>query len=260
MSRQPKQTPIEQRRGQIEKELEKLRLPKNQKTRRDFKSDENYENWKERQGVKFLQLNEELIILDNPTEYNEIPLAIAATELGVTLNEMLAIVNEELVETSSDGEYRAGARITREELARAIEIGADELVRISEQSVEEVFEDGLRHLRERNVDAAEKVLERIYSFDYRSYYPYSIAYSTALELLKGDYDSISFRFITSYEDTELAAILGALRCAVDVIDPVDHLASVVREQILAVADGKKQKPFDQTYSSYESTEFFFTDG
>lgn len=98
MSRQPKQTPIEQRRGQIEKELEKLRLPKNQKTRRDFKSDENYENWKERQGVKFLQLNEELIILDNPTEYNEIPLAIAATELGVTLNEMLAIVNEELVD------------------------------------------------------------------------------------------------------------------------------------------------------------------
>ncbi len=68
MSRTPKQTPIEQRRSQIEKELEKLRLPKNQKTRRDFKSDENFENWKERQGIKFFQLNEELIILDNPAK------------------------------------------------------------------------------------------------------------------------------------------------------------------------------------------------
>lgn len=256
MSRTPKQTPIEQRRSQIEKELEKLRLPKNQKTRRDFKSDENFENWKERQGVKFFELNEEFIILDNPTEYNEIPLAIAATELGVTLNEMLQIVNEELVETSFDGEYRAGGLITREELARAIEIGAEELVRIAEQSVEEVFEDGLQHLREGAVEAAEKVLERIYSFDYRSYLSYSIAYSTALELVKGDYSSISFRFITDYEDTELAAILGALRRAVEVITPADHLAAVVCEQILAVAEGKKKTPFDQTYSSWKSTEYF----
>lgn len=256
MSRTPKQTPIEQRRSQIEKELENLRLPKNQKTRKNFKSDENFENWKERQGVKFLQLNEELTILDNPTEYNEIPLAISATELGITLNEMLRIVSEELVETSFVGEYKAGAQMTREELARAIEIGAEELVRIAEQSVEEVFEDGLQHLREGNVEAGEKVLERIYGFDYRSYFPYSIAYSTALELVKGDYSSISFRFISSYHDTELAAILGALRRAVEIINPADHLAAVVREQILAVAEGKKKTPFDQTYSSWKGSEYF----
>lgn len=256
MSRTPKQTPIEQRRSQIEKELEKLRLLKNQKTRKDFKSDENFENWKERQGVKFFELNEELIILSSPTEYNEIPLAIAATELGVTLNEMLQIVNEELIETSFDGEYRAGARINRDELARAVEVGADELVRIAEQPVEEVFEDGLQHLRDINVEAAEKVLERIYSFDYRSYFPYSIAYSTALDLAQGDYSSISFGFINSYHDSDLAAILGALRRAVEIINPGDHIAAVVREQILAVAEGKKKTPFDQSYSSWGGTEFF----
>lgn len=241
MSRTPKQTPIEQRRGQIEKELEKLQLPKNQKTRRDFKSDENFENWKERQNAKVFQLNEELTILNSPTEYNEIPLSIAATELGVTLNEMSQIVREELVETSFSGEYRTGARITREELARAIEIGAEELVRIAEQSVEEVFADGLQHLRAGDVEAAEKALERIYSFDYRSGFPYWISYNTALELVKGDYSCISFRFLTSYEDTELAAILTALRRAVEVINPTDHLAAVVREQILAVAEGKKRR-------------------
>lgn len=256
MSRTPKQTPIEQRRSQIEKELEKLRLPKNQKTRRDFKSDENFENWKERQGVKFFELNEELIILSSPTEYNEIPLAIAAAELGVTLNEMLRIVNEQLVETSFDGEYRAGARITREELARAIEIGADELVRIAEQSAEEIFEDGLQFLCDGNVEEAEKVLERIYKFDYSVRYQYSIAYSTALELVQGDYGSISFRFISSYHDTELAAILDALRRAVENINPADHLAAVVREQILAVTEGKKETPFDQSYSSWRHRVLF----
>lgn len=256
MSRTPKQTPIEQRRGQIERELERLRLPKNQKTPKDFKSADGFENWQTKQGVKFLELNEELIILDNPTDYNEIPLAIAAMELGVTLNEMLQIISEELIETSFYGEYRAGARITREELARAIEIGADELVRVAEQPVEEVFEEGLQFLRDGNVEAAEKVLERIYKFDYSGRFQYSIAYSTALELLQGDYTSISFRFIISYSDTELPAILEALQRAVEVIKPVNHLAAVVREQILAVAEGKKETPFDRTYSGYESTEYF----
>ena len=190
MSRISKQTPIEQRRGQIEKELEKLRLPKNQKTRRDFKSDENFENWKERQGIKFLQLNEELIIFDNPTEYNEIPLAIAATELGVTLNEISEIVREELIETSFDGEYRAGARITREELARAIEIGASELVRIAQQSAEEIFEEAVQFLHDGNLEAAEKSFERIESFDYRSSSKYYIACEIGIILLRGDYGEL----------------------------------------------------------------------
>lgn len=175
MGRASKQTPIEQRRGQIERELEKLRLPKNQKTRKDFKSDENFENWQKKQGEKFFELNEELIILDNPAEYNEIPLAVAAMELGVTLNEMMSIVSEDLVETSSSGAYQAGARITREELARAIEIGAEELVRIAEQSIEEIFEDAIKFIHAGNLEVAEKAYERIEKFDFRTNIHYSIA-------------------------------------------------------------------------------------
>lgn len=257
MSRTPKQTPVEQRRGQIEKELEKLRLPKNQKTRRDFKSDENFENWKERQGVKFFELNEEVIILDNPIDYNEIPLAIAATELGVTLNEMLGIVREELIKVSFDGEYRAGARISREELARAIEIGADELVRIAEQSVEEIFEEAVKLLHAGNLEAAERAYERIEKFGYSSH-QYSIPCGIGLELLRGDFDALShsFWFVDSYDEISLAGILGNLRRAVEGIKPTDHLTAIVLEQILAVADGKKQTPFDRSYSSWSGSEYF----
>lgn len=110
MNSKIKKTPVEQRRGQIEKEIEKLQLPKNQKTRRDFKSDEAFEIWKERLKTKIQELNEELIILDNPYEYNEVPIALAAEELGVTLDDMQAFVREELIATSFNGEYRAGAR------------------------------------------------------------------------------------------------------------------------------------------------------
>lgn len=257
MSRTPKQTPVEQRRGQIEKELEKLRLPKNQKVRRDFKSDENFGNWKERQRVKLLQLNEELIILDDPTEYNEIPLAIAAAELGVTLNEMLEIIGEELVATSFDGEYKAGARITREELARAIEIGSTELLRIAQQSVEEIFEEAVQFLHAGNVEAAERASQRIEKFGY-STHAYSIPCEIGLHLVRGEYDDLrhSFDFTKYYEDAELVAVLQNLRRVVEGIKPINYLAQVMQEQILAVAEGKKQAPFDRTYSSYESSEYF----
>lgn len=253
-----KQSPIEQRRTQIEKELEKLRLPKNQKIRKDFASDENFENWKKKQGEKFFELNEELIILNNPAEYNEIPLAVAAEELEVTLNEMLSIVHEELIETSFDGFYKAGDRITREELARAIEIGAGELVRISEQTIEEIFDEIVKATQNRNIDAVEKAYERIHKFDYRVSLHYSIVCGIALHILKREFDSLqrSFWFIDSFEPLELAAILDKLRKVIEVVNPTDHLEAVVCEQILAVVNGSKNSPFDFSYFSYRSSEYF----
>jgi hypothetical protein len=258
MGRTSKQTPIEQRREQIERELEKLRLPKNQKTRKDFKSDENFENWQKKQGEKFFELNEELIILNNPSEYNEIPLAVAATELGVTLYEIISIVSEDLVETSFYGVYQAGARITREELARVIEIGAKELVRIAEQSIEEIFEDAIKFIHTGNLEAAEKTYERIEKFGYRTNLHYSLVCRIGIELIKKDYDDLkrSFWFVDSFDTIELASILEKLRRVVEGIKPTDHLGAVVCEQILAVADGKKLSPFDYGYFSSGGTEFF----
>jgi SHS2 domain-containing protein len=258
MSRKPKYTPIEQRRLQIEKEIERLKLPKNKRTRHDFKSDEAFENWRERQERKLHELNEELIILDNPTEYNEIPLAIAATELGMTLNDMLQIVSEDLVEKSFDGEFPAGDRITRDELARVIEIGADELLRIANQSVEEIFEEAVQALHNGNVEAAEHAYNRIQRFEYERSYLYWNACSIGLHLLRGEFEEFAhaFDFVTYHDEIKLAAILKALRRAVEGIEPGDHLSAVVREQILAVADGLKETPFDSTYSSYETTEYF----
>lgn len=258
MSRASKLTPVEQRRNQIERELEKLKLPKNQKKAKDFKTPEAFENWQERQSRKFNELNEEIIILDNPTEYHEIPLAIAAAELGISLNEMIQIVREELIEISFDGEYREGNRITRDELARAIDVGAEELLRIADQSIEEIFEESIQFLHDANIEAAEKAYERMDKFDYQVNYQYSIAYGIGLELLRGDFDALksSFWFRDSYDDKRLAATLQSLRRVVVGIKPADHLTAVIREQILAVADGVKEGVFDNAYYNYNSSQFF----
>lgn len=203
-------------------------------------------------------MSDKLIILDNPTDYHEIPLAIAALELGVSLSEMMQIVREDLVEISFNGEYREGARITREELARAIEIGAGELIRIADQSIEEIFEDSLHFLHAGDLKAAEKAYERMEKFDYQVNYHYSIALGIGLELLRGDFDALksSFWFRDSYDEMRLAATLQSLRRVVVGIEPADNLTAVLREQILAVADGVKESNFDRAYYSYQSSQFF----
>lgn len=179
-------------------------------------------------------------------------------ELGVTLNQMVSIVSEDLVETSFYGAYQAGARITREELARVIEIGAKELVRIVEQSIEEIFEDAIKFIHDGNLEAAERAYERIEKFDFRTNIHYSIACGIGIELLKKDYDALksSFWFVDSFDTIELASILEKLRRVIEEIKPTDHLEAVVCEQILAVANGKYLSPFDYSYFSSGGTEFF----
>lgn len=257
MNSKIKKTPIELRRGQIEREIEKLQLPKNQKTRRDFKSDEAFEIWKERLKKKLHELNEELIILDSPYEYNELPLALAAEELGVTLEDMQAFVREELIAVSFNGEYRAGARMAREEIALAAEVGTEELLRIAYQNAENVFEEAIEFMRAGNLARVEKAYERMESFSYESSWSYWEALEIAVNLMRGNYeelkDAFSFRY---YNEEQSIAALKTIRRVVEVIEPKDHLCAILKERILAVTDGKKATPFDSSYSSYEGTEFF----
>lgn len=263
MSRKAKLTPIEQRLNQIESELKRLRLPKNQKTPKDYKSEDGFENWQKKQALKLLELNEELLVLKGLPESiddDAIPVAVAANEIGITLNKLLNIIDEDLIEISFSGEYKAGARISRRELERALEIGGDELIRIAEQSIEEIFEDGVKFLHSGDIEAAEKAYERIEKFDFSTNLKYSISLEIGIELFKGDLDAVSqsFWFLDShhYNDIKLVGILEKLRYVVEGLKLEDYLSSIVKEQILAVTEGKKLDPFDTRYTSWNSTEYF----
>lgn len=257
MGRKSNLSPIEQRRNQIEKEVERLRIPKNQKTRRDFKDEEGYIAWQERKEEKLRELREEAVMLESPGSYNEVPMAVVAAELGITLEEILQIAGEGLARPSHEGRYRAGCRMTRDELGRLLEIGAAELLRVANQGVEEVFEDGLRHLRAGDLEAAERTLERIDGFrNYRS--GHWSAYETGVSLISGDLESVrlSLAYFGERDVEDLAVILPLLRSVAEAVTPADHPTTVLLEHVKAVADGIKTSPFSWTHRSYASSEYF----
>jgi hypothetical protein len=249
--------PVTQRLGQIEKEIEKIESPKNQKRPGDYKSEEGFISWQEGQREKLRELNEEMTMLYSPGEYNEIPLAIAAEELGIRLNEILEIVREDLVELSFEGKYKAGSRINREELGRLLEIGAVELLRIARQELEEIFADAVRYLHAGEIEKAQKSYDRL---DWHSscIHPLAIALETGLFYSRRDYDELkqSLRFITEMDnDADLVSTLSHLKIVIESLSPTGHLDRAIFEQILAVAEGRKAEPFEDTYSDYRITEY-----
>lgn len=257
MNRKPGKSPIEKRREQIEKEIANVRKQVQEKTLRDFKSVEDFEAFKERRATKLYALNEELAILERPEEYNEIPLAIAAEELGITLVDVLEIARQGLLELTTDGTLSAASRVTRDELGRAIDIGTEELLRVAGQTEEEVFFDGLQFLRDRDVESAERCLERIWGF--RGYdKPYGSCYGIGVELISGRFDELksSLGYIGARDFEDLAAAIPVLKAVAEAITTVDNVTAVFVERILAFTDGVKATPFDQTFQRHTGTDYY----
>lgn len=85
--------PISTCRRQIEKEISRIHEPNKRKSRRDYKTIEALSGWQVRQQNKLAELHSELAMLDYPDGYYEVPLAIAAAELGLTLDEVTGVVH-----------------------------------------------------------------------------------------------------------------------------------------------------------------------
>ncbi len=164
MPRNQKQSPITVRVSQIDKEMTKVRKLIQDKTLRDFRSQEVYEAFHARQADKLYALNEELAALERPEDYNEIPLAVAAEELGITLNEAVAILRQGLLLPNSEARPSPASKITRDKLGKAIDIGSEELLRLARQGEEEVFFEGVQFHRDGDIDSAERCLDRIWNF------------------------------------------------------------------------------------------------
>ena len=107
--------PVSTRRRQIEKEIARIHEQSTKKSQRDYKTLEAFSTWKRRNENKLDELYSELAIMEYPDGYYEVPLAIAAAELGLTLDEMIEVVHQELIELSFKCEYLAGCRNTRDE-------------------------------------------------------------------------------------------------------------------------------------------------
>jgi len=243
-SRRP---PVAQRKEQIAREIEKLEAEYEKKTRRQFKTEEGFENWRSRNREKIAELKEERSVLDDPGPYNEIPLAIAAEELGLTLDDICSIAGDNLVEISTQTYFFAGSRITRSELARLHEVGAGLLLKLAHQEFDEIFEDAVRYFHVGDLEQAEKASKRM---DGRvTYSQHTWVCEIALDLLRGKYEEVvaSVRYICKKDDLHDTAILTNLGRVLRGMKFKEHGAEVLREQILAITEGAKINPFDKGY-------------
>lgn len=242
-----KRPAVAQRVDQIAREVGKLEAEFEKKTRRQFKTDEGFENWRAKNREKLAELNEEMSILQDPGPYNEIPLAVAAEELGLTLDEIVSVAGDGLAEISTPAHSFAGSRVTREELARLHEVGAPELLRLSGQELEEIFEDVVDCLHAGDLKAAEKSYARM---DSRvSYSQYTWVCEIALDLLRGRYEEViwAVRHVCKKDDLDGSAVLVTLGRVLKGMRLGEHGAEALRGQILAITEGSKVNPFDKGY-------------
>ena len=65
----PRIPPIELRKQQIYKELDKIREETRAKTRRHFRTHQGFGEWKRRRAEKVVELDAELSVLHDPGEY-----------------------------------------------------------------------------------------------------------------------------------------------------------------------------------------------
>lgn len=193
----------------------------------------------------------ELAILDYPEEYYEVPLAIGAVELGLTLDEMLEVVREGLVELAFDGEYLAGSRITRDELARAIELGANNLLAVARQTPSEIFEAACPHVKFGDIEVLQKACDRIDRYD-SCLNAFALALEFGIQFISGDLQELkrSMDFLSRRDNEDLAATLVPLIVLIELLPDQDHPMEVIRERILATAKGIKEVPFRDTVSPY----------
>jgi hypothetical protein len=103
-------------------------------------------------------LLDELSALDYPGEYDELPVAIVADELGLRLDQIRKLIKVGEIEATG---RRAHERVSRKELGLLAELGTEEILRRARQNVKEVLGQAVAHLKRGDVDAAERSYRRL---------------------------------------------------------------------------------------------------
>jgi hypothetical protein len=153
-----KESAVGRRREQIDRQLAHLRARLAGKSRKQFTSDFRYRSWLKSTTELIDELIDESSALDDPGEYDELPLAVIADELGLSLNQVKRLVVLGEIETTGT---RAHRRVERAELCRLARLGSEGLLDLSRQGVEHIFEEAVRRLKAGDDNAAERAYNRI---------------------------------------------------------------------------------------------------
>lgn len=178
-----KRSAVEQRREQIDSQVERLRRRLASRTRKDYTSDFHYERWVRQSRALIDELLDELSALDEPGEYDELPLAVVADELSLPLDQLRQLIKLGDVEVSG---RRAHERVSRGELERIARLGVSEMLRRSAQGVDAVFSEAVSYLRREDVASAERSYRRLKARQ-SCVGNHALAAEVAIKLTKGLY-------------------------------------------------------------------------
>src|SRR4051812_43297840 len=122
----PRSRPIAQRARTVTARIAQLKEQLSTRTRDAFKSDYHYRTWHENTNALLSELEDELSVLNEPGEYDQLPPAVVAEELGTTTDMVRQLIKggEILAAGKPAHEY-----VSREELAASCEAGLTELLR-----------------------------------------------------------------------------------------------------------------------------------
>lgn len=225
-----KRSAVEQRREQIIAQVEGVRRRLASRTRKDYSSDFHYKRWMRQSRALIDELLAELRILDDPSEYNQLPPAVVAEELGATTAKVRLLIKggEILASGKPAHEY-----VSREELAVACEIGVIELLRRLEQDAAEVFEESVEYLRQGRLQLAERACRRLIARESVAG-SFALPYETALILARGELDEmdVRLRFIRRAEDLVRARLLHNIRRILWGVSFQDEAMKAIAERLL----------------------------
>ena len=221
---------IEQRRRQIAAQVERLRRRLASRTRKDYSTDFHYERWVAQSNALIDELLAELSVLEEPGEYDQLPPAVLAEELGTTTSKVRLLIRggEVLASGKPAHEY-----VSREELEVACEAGVKELLRRLEQEAAEVFKESVVYLHQGQLRLAERACRRLVARESIAG-TFALPYETALLLARAELDEVDarLRFIGRAEEVERARLAHNLRRILRGVSFQDEAAQAVAERIL----------------------------
>lgn len=230
----------EERARQITLRLDDIRSQLATKTRDHYADEETFQRQRRRVQELADELEAELSVLRCPGEYNELPVAIVADELGLTYRQVRNLIKSGEIEAAGRAAHE---RVSREELARVAGLGPAELLRLASQESAEIFEEAAPRLQEGDVEYSERALRRLNARGgwQEAYAP---AFIVGLEIVKREFDSAlsSVRLIYELRNPlKRAAALACLGRLLKGMKPEGGDVQSFRERLLRIVESGSVK-------------------
>jgi hypothetical protein len=175
---------VDARRRRVTRQLEALRSRLVKKCPSHYASEGAYRRQSERTRELIRELEGELLILDCPGEYEELPSAVVADELGLRPDQIKSLIGLGEIKTVGTRDHK---RVDRAELGRLAELGRETLLSLSRQGVEDIFIEAVGRLKGGDYSAAERAYNRIKARE-TCIGNFALALEIALNLANGSYE------------------------------------------------------------------------